>query len=138
MSDGGLKLVAEIVERKLRSMNLSNKKAQKIMILNGYELSLDGKNYQNKDMSVVGPIDCKQGISITWGVGREGIFGRLCEYDKNGNNLDYWNPMSNPRTITLSKSATTNIKASFSTKDLNYAYIYDNTNNVYLWKGDFV
>lgn len=138
MSDGGLKLVAEIVERKLRSMNLSNKKQKKITILNGYELSLDGKNYQNKDMSVVGPIDCKQGISITWGVGREGILGRLCEYDKNGSNLDYWNPMSNPRTVTSSNSATTNIKASFSTKDLDYAYIYDETNKMYLWKGDFV
>ena len=84
-------------------------------------------------MSVVGPIDCEKGHSITWGVGN-GILGRLCEYDRSGNHLDYWNPTINPRTTTLSNNASS-IKVSFSTDALNYAYIYDNTNNEYLWKG---
>lgn len=104
-----------------------------IRIVNGYELTSKGAEASSSTMSVVGPINCNSGIQITWGV-EGGSMGNLCEYNDSGGFIDYWGATMNPRTKGMSNN-TKMLKATFQTSYLDYSYIHDNTNSVYLWKG---
>lgn len=105
----------------------------KITILSGFELDKTGANVANKSMSIVGFVPCRPSTKIKWGV-TSGTLGTMCEFNEAKTLVDYWTPQSNPRTITAA-SGTRYVKAAFQTSRLDYAYIYDVTNVVYLWKG---
>ena len=107
-----------------------------ISIEHGVELNSDGTLAPNANYSVVGFVQTNGATSIKWGV-TGGILGKLCEYTENGICQDYWGGSNNPRTVTI-KSSSTQVKAAFSTANLDDAYIYDNTNGIYLWKGNNV
>lgn len=49
--------------------------------------------------------------------------------------VDYFSATVSPRTITHSKTNVYWVRACFLTEDLDDCYIYDNTNQVYVWKG---
>lgn len=102
----------------------------------GVSLRNDGTVQSAADFSVVGFIPTGGATSIKWGV-TGGTIGTLCEYTENGTCQDYWGGSSNPRTVNI-KATSTQVKATFSTANLDYAYIYDNTNGRYLWKGSRV
>ena len=102
-------------------------------IEHGFALNDNGMLTSNANYSVVGFIKTNGATSIKWGV-TGGILGNLCEYAENGAFQDFWKPQQNPRTVTI-KSSSTQVKAAFSTANLDDAYIYDNTNGIYLWKG---
>lgn len=102
-------------------------------IVNGYELTNQGTETASSTMSIVGPINCNPGIQITWGI-EGGSMGNLCEYNDSGGFIDYWSATLNPRTKGMSNN-TKMLKATFQTSYLDYSYIHDNTNSVYLWKG---
>ena len=55
------------------------------------------------------------------------------KYKEDNTFVNYWRGGSNPRTINVSANST-KVKASFSTAHLDNAYIYDVTNDEYLWK----
>ena len=93
----------------------------------------DGSVAADETMSTVGFVQTDGATSIKWGV-TGGQLGMLCEYAADGTRNDYWSASANPRTVTI-KSSSTQVKASFSTANLDDAYIYDNTNGKYLWKG---
>lgn len=98
----------------------------------GMIVEQNGNISESDTMSYV-EVDVVGGSNIKYGV-NGGTMSYLCEFDKDGKWLDFWAANSNPRTITLKASAT-KVKVSFTTANLNDAYIYDNTNGVYLWKG---
>lgn len=105
------------------------------MVEIGVAVSTNGAVSASATMSTVGfvPITAR---SVKWGV-TGGTLGNLVEYKEDGTVVDYWSGNTNPRTIGASAS-TAKVKASFSTANLADAYIYDNTNGVYLWKGNNV
>ncbi len=103
------------------------------IIETGYELQADGSLKASANYCVVGHIMINGGESITWGI-PQGIVGYLVEYAEDGSRLDYWRGNSNERTITT-KSATKLIKACFPLSSMDDAFIRDNTNDKYLWKG---
>ena len=107
-------------------------------IRDGVELKVDGTlNGSSTTMStVMGPVICKPSTRIKWGV-TGGKLGILCEYKEDGTFVDYWTAASNPREIAVSNE-TKLVRASFSTANIEDAYIYDVTNGVYLWKGSNV
>lgn len=82
---------------------------------------------------MVGFVSTRGATRIKWGVAG-GTLGTLCEYDENGTCQDYWGPSTNPRIVNI-KATSTHVKATFSTANLDDAYIYDNANGIYLWKG---
>lgn len=102
-------------------------------ILHGYELNRYAQAVESPNMSIVGFVPLNGTGAVKWGV-TGGTIGILCEYDATGKQVDYWGATSNPRSVTLSTKST-QVKATFSTADLDNAYIYDNTNGIYLWKG---
>lgn len=105
-----------------------------VVIEDGYELNNNGTLKESANYFVVGFIGINGGESITWGMS-SGAIGYLCEYDGNGNVLDYWAGQGrNSRAITT-KSASKQIKACFLLSQKDSAYILDNTNGKYLWKG---
>lgn len=107
------------------------------IIVNGVELWAFNEIKSNDTMSIVGFVDCQPDTDILWGVGNGGQNGILCEYDIDMKYIDYWGALRNPRKIHI-KNNTFKIKATFATEYLDYAYIYDETNGVYLWKGKYV
>lgn len=102
------------------------------VIINNIKLEQNGITSKDNRMSTIGYVDCQPNTQITWGI--NGGLGRLLEYNENLITVDFWEPRANPRTIPISNT-TTKLKASFETANLDYAYIYDETNGVYLWKG---
>lgn len=104
-----------------------------IQIAHGVTLNQDGSVAASETMSTVGFVQTGGATSIKWGV-TGGTLGTLCEYREDGTCQDYWGGSNNPRTVTI-KSSSTQVKAAFSTANLDDAYIYDNTNGKYLWKG---
>ena len=104
-----------------------------ISIEHGVALNNNGTLTTNANYSVVGFVQTNGATSIKWGV-TGGSLGTLCEYREDGTCQDYWGGSNNPRTVTI-KSSSTQVKAAFSTANLDDAYIYDNTNGIYLWKG---
>ena len=107
------------------------------IIVDGVELDAFNRIKLNDTMSIVGFVDCQPDTDILWGVGNGGQNGILCEYDIDMKYIDYWGVHGNPRKIHI-KNNTFKIRASFTTEHLDYAYIYDETNDVYLWKGKYV
>lgn len=97
------------------------------------ELGTNGVTTENTSRCVVGFVPTDGATSIKWGE-TGGAIGRLCEYKDDGTCQDYWGGDSNPRTVTI-KATSTQVKATFATAHLDDAYIYDNTNGKYLWKG---
>ena len=104
-----------------------------VNIEHGVALKQDGTVQTSSDMSTVGFVQTGGATSIKWGV-TGGSLGMLCEYKADGTTNDYWTASANPRTVTI-KATSTMVKATFSTANLDDAYIYDNTNGKYLWKG---
>lgn len=104
-----------------------------VVIEHGVSLTNYGTLKTNANYSVVGFVKTNGATSIKWGV-TGGTLGLLCEYTENGTCQDYWGAQTNPRTVTI-QSSSTQVKAAFSTANLDNAYIYDNTNGIYLWKG---
>lgn len=99
----------------------------------GYELQTDGTLKESADYFVVGYIPVNGGESITWA--SDSQLGNLCEYDEEGNRLDYWSGQGRKtRSITI-KASSKMIKACFKVSAKDSAYILDNTNGKYLWKG---
>ena len=90
----------------------------------------------NANRSIVGFVPCTPSTNIKWGV-TGGTLGNLVEFNDSKSVVGYWTPNANPRTIAAS-SETRYVKASFQTSRLDYAYIYDATNQIYLWKGSKV
>lgn len=107
-----------------------------VTIVNGVTLNSNGTTSANNKMSTVGFIPTNGATNITFGV-TGGTLGNLCEYKDDETFVDYWSPMSNPRTVTLNKNST-KLKASFSTADLTNAYIMNVDTEEYLWKGSNV
>lgn len=104
-----------------------------VNIEHGVALKQDGTVQTSSNMSTVGFVLTDGATSIKWGV-TGGTLGFLCEYTSEGIQQDYWTASANPRTVTI-KATSTQVKATFSTANLDDAYIYDNTNGKYLWKG---
>ena len=107
-----------------------------VAILHGFEIDKTGANVVNANRSIVGFVPCTPSTNIKWGV-TGGTLGNLVEFNDSKSVVGYWTPNANPRTIAAS-SETRYVKASFQTSRLDYAYIYDATNQIYLWKGSKV
>lgn len=76
--------------------------------------------------------------SVKWG-NTNGSIGMLCEYEDGYTFSDYWMPNANPRTVNLTGGTNVKyIRASFPMGTLDYCYVLDVTNNVYLYKGSKV
>lgn len=104
-----------------------------VVIEDGYKLNNDGSLSQSSSMAVVGYVAINGGEYIRWG-NSIGSLGLLCEYDETYKKLDYWNGEGSGRTI-HTKTSSRFVKACFPSSDLDNAYIYDETNGEYLWKG---
>ena len=76
--------------------------------------------------------------TVRWG-NTNGNIGILCEYKDGYTFSDYWEATQNPRTINLTGGTNVKyIRASFPIATLDYCYVLDVTNNVYLYKGSKV
>ena len=105
-----------------------------VVIEYGYELTQRGNLVENDNHCVVGFVKCDVGISVRWGV-TSGSYGRLCEYDSTEKWVDFWDARGGiSRTITISSNSSL-LKATFRIDYVDNAYIYDETNGKYLWKG---
>ena len=105
-----------------------------VVIEYGYELSQGGQLVESEERCVVGFVKCEGGISVRWGV-TSGSYGRLCEYKSTGEWVDYWDAKNGiSRTISISTNSSL-LKATFRIDCVDNAYIYDETNGKYLWKG---
>ena len=104
-----------------------------VVIEPGYKLDSDGSLSQSSSMAVVGYVAINGGEYIRWG-NSIGSLGILCEYDETYKKLDFWNGEGTGRTI-RTKTSSRFVKACFPSSDLDNAYIYDETNSKYLWKG---
>lgn len=104
-----------------------------VVIEMGYELQQDGTIQESADYFVVGFVPVNGGESILWA--SDAAIGVMCEYDAEGNRLDYWRGNGGlGRTVTL-KPSTKKIKACFKISAKDSSYILDKTNGNYLWKG---
>lgn len=98
----------------------------------GVALGNTGATSQNTERCVVGFVPLGGATNIKFGV-TSGAYGTLNMYKEDGTYVDYWNAEGTSRTIPVGSA--TKVKATFVISNLDNSYIYDSTNEKYLWKG---
>ena len=104
----------------------------------GVKLQNNGTTTTDSTMCTTSYMPISNSTNVKWG-NTNGSIGILCEY-KDGYTLsDYWAGNTNPRIVKLTGGTNVKyIRASFPMDTLDYCYVLDVTNNVYLYKGSKV
>jgi hypothetical protein len=101
-------------------------------------LTSSGTTTSDSTHCVTDYIPISNSTSITYSVGEDVQATYMLEYRADKTNIDYWYGSPNPRTQTLTGGTkTAYIRLTCLTSNLAAAYIYDNTNKKYLFKGRY-
>ena len=101
-------------------------------------LTSSGTTTSDSTHCVTDYIPISNSTSITYSVGEYMDGTYMVEYNSNKTKIDYWYGSPNPRTLTLTGGTNTAyIRLTCLTSNLAAAYIYDNTNKKYLFKGKY-
>lgn len=105
-----------------------------------YGVKLDasgsGSLIEDATMATTNFLPIENSSSVTWG-NSQGSTGFMYEYDDDKGKVDYWTAKTNPRTAAI-KATSKFIRASFDAETLDYCYVKDETNGIYLFKGSKV
>lgn len=108
-------------------------------ILYGKAFDEHGNIYDDTGSVITNYLPISNSLEITFkhGFTSQSLYHRaLIEYNSNKTFVDYWNTGTEIRTVLLTgRYQTRYIRASLNVNVLDDCYIYDDTNNIYLWKG---
>lgn len=109
-----------------------------VSIEQGVNLQNDGTTTSDATMCTTSYMPISNSSSVEWG-NTNGNIGIICEYKDGYAFSDYWGPNRNPRTVNLTGGSNVKyIRASFPIGSIDFCYVRDVTNDVYLYRGSRV
>lgn len=107
--------------------------------IDSYSLSNSGVETQNENYILSDFIPINESTKISWCNLDKNGNSRICEYSEDKGFLDYWTPSSETRDMTLTGGKLTKfIRFSIKKGMENDVYLIDETNKIYLYKGNNV